>query len=304
MVLFLVGCIAHGPPIRLDPSVSLELVSPAPGSHPYTIDVAVRSAGDVGDVELRVGGERIGAMADNGVYRWRAPQAGPVTVEVRGVRDGVVVALDTVDVEVGVGLSDAVARVVDAYPADATLGFYWPPDDGVWWGTTRDLWYRGTLLSPGDPERRSHCVGLTWEVAMAVLAEQAGGPDLAINGLSIEDIQRFRTDWFVREVRGPGAAEAAEHFGVGERVPLDDLRRGDFLQMWTPGGAGHSGVFDAWVLDGDKRIGVRYWSTHPALNGIGYWSDSLGPSGLDTEHLYAARLWQKVDWLPPDSGSR
>ncbi|MDP2304748.1 MAG: hypothetical protein Q8P18_01815 [Pseudomonadota bacterium] len=200
---------------------------------------------------------------------------------------------------VGLGLSDAVARVMDSYGDGADYGFYWPPDDGVWWGTTRDLWYRGVLLSPGDPERRSHCVGLTWEVALTVLTEQVGGPEHPINGLSVADMAAFRTDWFVREVYGPGAADALAHFGLGQRVGLGDVRRGDFVQMWTRAGAGHSGIFHEWVRDGDAVLGVRYWSTHPALNGIGYWADSFSMWGLDPDRLYAARLWQPSDWVPP-----
>jgi hypothetical protein len=199
----------------------------------------------------------------------------------------------------GPGLSDAVARVVDTYPADASWGFFWPPDDGVWWGTTRDVRYLGLLLSPGDPEHRSHCVGLTWEVAMEVLTRAAGeGP---INGMGLTDMLAFRRDWFVREIRGPGAAEAVTRAGVGDRVPLDQLRRGDFLQMWTYGGSGHSAVFDRWEHDGDRVVGVRYWSTHPLLGGIGYWTDALGDGrlGLDPERLYGARLRAPEDWAPP-----
>ncbi|MDP2313159.1 MAG: hypothetical protein Q8P41_09665 [Pseudomonadota bacterium] len=301
MLWLLLACAPKGLPIRLDPEVSVHIVGREDGERaPYTLDIPVRSRGAFEHVELRVDGAKIGEVTD-APFHWRAPRAGPIQLEARAVREGVVVGLDTVRLEVGVGLSDAVARWMDTYPSDGSLGFHWPPDDGVWWGTTRDLWYQGALLSPGDPERRSHCVGLTWEVAMSVLEEQVGGPDNAINGLSVADLAELRADWFVREVRGAGAAEAVVRFGVGERVPFADLRRGDFLQMWTVGGAGHSGIFHEWVKDGEAIIGVRYWSTHPALNGIGYWADSFGGYGLDKAHFYAARLLQKADWVPAKS---
>ena len=204
----------------------------------------------------------------------------------------------SVPTPIGPGLSDAVARVVDSYPVDGTFGFHWPPDDGVWWGTTRDVRYRGVLLSPADPEHRSHCVGLTWEVAMGVLSEAAGGKDEPINSLSLVDMVAFRKDWFVREVYGAGASAALARFGVGGRVPFDELRRGDFLQMWTPGGAGHSSVFDRWERDGETIVGVRYWSTHPLLGGVGYWSDSFGAFGIDRDCLYGARLARREEWVP------
>jgi hypothetical protein len=215
------------------------------------------------------------------------------------------VVLDLTPTGLDPGLSDAVARVMGAYPRDGSYGFYWPPDDGMWWGTTRDLWYLGVLISPGDPEHRSHCVGLTWEVAMTVLSEAVGGPDQPINGLSVDDLATFRTDWFVREVGGAGAADALAHFGLGQRVVLGDVRRGDFLQMWAVTGMGHSGIFDRWVRDADGNVlGVRYWSTHPALGGIGYTSEGFGPLGLDPEQFYAARVWKPADWKPWGVGGR
>lgn len=197
---------------------------------------------------------------------------------------------------VGVGLSDEVARVVDRYPLDGSYTFYWPPDDGVWWGTTRDVRYVGLVLSPADPLQRSHCVGLTWEVAMEVLQAEAG--DGAINGLSLTQMLRFRRDWFVRELGGAGPADAVVQAGIGVPVPREALRRGDFLQMWSVGGGGHSGVFDRWERDGDEIVGVRYWSTHPALGGIGYHTDSFRPPfGLDPEKLYGARLARRDAWV-------
>ncbi|MFZ5481202.1 MAG: hypothetical protein ACOZNI_30870 [Myxococcota bacterium] len=208
------------------------------------------------------------------------------------------------DLRIGEGLSDEVARVMDGYPLDGSYGFFWPPDDGVWWGTTRDVRYRKLLLSPGDPDRRSYCVGLTWEIAMQVLAAEAGGEDAEINGLTLNDVLAFRRDWFVRERFGAGAADAVVTYGLGERVPFQAIRRGDFLQMWTAGGAGHAGIFDSWVKDGERVVGVRYWSTHPLLGGIGYWSDSFGQWGLARETFFAARLARREDWVARGGATR
>jgi len=189
------------------------------------------------------------------------------------------------------GLSDAVAAAIDRYPTDGSYAYYWPPDDGVWWGTTRDVRYGGFLLSPADPWHRSHCVGLTWEVALEVL-QAAAGPDRAINGLGLRDMLHLRGDWFVREPGDPGAAAAIERAGVGVRVPWTELRRGDFLQLWWSASGGHSAVFDRYELDGDRIVGLRYWSTHPFLGGVGYWTDPV-----DALHaVYGARLLAPEAW--------
>jgi len=206
-------------------------------------------------------------------------------------------APESADARVGDGLSNVVAAIVDRYPTDGTYGFHWPPDDGVWWGTTRDIRYLGLLLSPGDPDHRSHCVGLTWEVAMEALSAAAGGGDTPINGLSLVDMITFRKDWFVRELGGKGPAEAVVNAGVGVAVPFAELRRGDFVQMWSAGGGGHSAVFDRWERDGDTIVGVRYWSTHPMLAGVGYYTDPFGTYALDRGQFYGARLARPEDWV-------
>jgi hypothetical protein len=196
------------------------------------------------------------------------------------------------------GLSTEVAAVMDRYPIDGSYAYFWPPDDGVWWGTTRDVRYEGLLLSPADPDHRSHCVGLTWEVALEVLQAVAGaGP---INGMGLRDMLRLRGDWFVRELGDPGAAAAVEHAGVGVRVPWDQLQRGDFLQLWWTETGGHSGIFDRYELEEGRIVGLRYWSTHPFLGGIGYWTDPV-----ERLHaVYGARLLSPEDWSPVAGADR
>jgi hypothetical protein len=195
------------------------------------------------------------------------------------------------------GLSEAVAHVMDTYPVDGSFGYYWPEDDGVWWGTTRDIRYLGELVSPGDPEHRSHCVGLTWEVAMAVLQAQVGESE-PINGLTQEDILELRADWFVRERLGVGAAAALERYGVGDLVPLSELRRGDFLQFWTYGGSGHSAIFDSWIMHGARVTAMRYWSTHPGIGAIGYTTEMIGGRHIDPDQIYGARIASPKNWRP------
>lgn len=297
----LLACVAHHPPLGLDPGASVALVSPPGAGNPHS--VTLRATTDAERIEFWVDGVRVGDTLPGEPLPWRAPATGVARVEAFAMRDGRAVARARQDTELGVGLSDAVAAIVDTYPTDGTMGFYWPPDDGVWWGTTRDVTYAGQLVSPASPDRSSHCVGLTWEVAMAALQSESGTD--TFNGLDLAALAEFRTDWFVRRILGAGAAEAVVHYGLGERVPRDDARRGDFIQMWSQGGGGHSGVFDRWVVEKRRIVGVRYWSTHPALNGIGYHEDRFGDGGISKGLFYVARLWQREDWVaPPGSPSR
>lgn len=189
------------------------------------------------------------------------------------------------------GLSDAVSAVMDRYPTDGSYGWFWPPDDGMWWGTTREVRYGRFLLSPADPGQRSHCVGLTWEVAMEVL-QAAAAPDATVNGLGLADMVRFRGDWFVRTPGDAGAALAVERAGVGVRVGWTELRRGDFLQLWWTAAGGHSAIFDRYELEDGRIVGLRYWSSHPLLGGVGYWTDPVER----LHRVYGARLAEPSAW--------
>lgn len=295
MLLLLLGCAHHGLVVHRDPDARVVITSPGPGDHPYTLQI--QADGErIDRIALWAGGEPIGELDPGRTLTWRAPVAGKLRIDAYGLRGGVAVTRAREETNVGVGLSAEVVRRLEAYPQDGSMGYYWPPDDGVWWGTARDVWYAGTLVSPADPEGRSHCVGLTWEVAMEALEAQVG-PDEPVNGMTLEDLAEFRTDWFVREIYGPGAVDAVVRFGVGERVDKAHVQPGDFLQMWYGGAGGHSGVFLDWVRKGRKIVGVRYWSTHPGTNGIGVREERFGYGGLSTSKFYAARLWRREDWI-------
>jgi hypothetical protein len=141
----LLACVAHHPPLGLDPSASLALVSPPATGNPHS--VTLRATTDAERIEFWVDGVRVGDTLPGEPLPWRAPETGVARVEAFAMRDGRAVARARQDTELGVGLSDVVASIVDTYPTDGTMGFYWPPDDGIWWGTTRDVTYAGQLVN-------------------------------------------------------------------------------------------------------------------------------------------------------------
>ena len=189
------------------------------------------------------------------------------------------------------GLSPQVLAAVRAFPETP---FYWPSDDGAWWGTPDEVRYLGFLLSPADPDHRGHCVGATWEIAVSVL-EAAAGPGQPIGDLSPIDLTEMRRDWFVRELGAPGASDAVTRWGVGVAVDQAHLVPGDFVQLWYAGGGGHSGVFTGWASGSDGTVtGITYWSVHPALGRAGEWTDPLGEGGV--AKVYGARLAPSTRW--------
>ena len=193
---------------------------------------------------------------------------------------------------------------LETYPTDGSYAFWWP-EDTDWYGTTQDIYYLDELVAYGDPEHRSYCVGLTFEVLMLsfLALDEASGGDGSLNGITVDDLTDFRIDWFVRDLWGDGPGPALEGYGLGERVTDPaDVRPGDFIQFWRHSGSGHNAIFVDWERDpaDDAIIGVRYWSTQGSTGGIGYNEEFFGSTGsrIHPSYFYAARMAMPEDWIP------
>jgi hypothetical protein len=135
---------------------------------------------------------------------------------------------------------------------------------------------------------------------MGVMADQLGGTDVPVNGISVAEMDEFRIDWFVRYIWGAGPVDAVTNYGIGEWITeLDEIEPGDFVQFWRNDASGHNVVFLTGFQDasGDME-GFRYWSTQSTTDGIGENIEYIGRGAHDVKAgtIYAARLWQPVDW--------
>lgn len=286
------------------------ITSPADGANvanPVTFTVA---AAGTDTVELSADGWPIGTVdvADGeGQLTYAFSGTGYARTIVATSADGT--ATDTLSVTVEPeenpdvsDFNDVVMGYLESYPTDGTNGYYWPSDTD-WYGTTRDLWYRGELVAEGDPEGRCYCVGLTWELYMRAWEEvdRSTGGDGTINGVTVAELVDFRIDWFVRELDGAGPSVAMETYGVGEEITdVAKLEPGDFVQFWRHSGSGHNVVFIDWLVEDGEIVGLEYWSTQSSTEGIGYNAEYFGSSGsrIDRNLVFAARGWMPEDWEP------
>ena len=227
-----------------------------------------------------------------------------------GYDDGVEVAEHNITITVDEGsaplhsdFNQYVMDIIPTYPTDGSYGYYWPQGSG-WLGTTEDIYYQGELYTEGDPNSQCYCVGLTFEVFMKAWeqVDEAYNGDGSINGISFEELDESRKDWYVRDINGMGPAEAAENYGIGEVVTSwDDVNPGDFIQFWRHSGSGHNAIFIDWELDGDgDRIGFQYWSTQGSTDGIGYNEEYFGSSGsyVNSQYFFPARIYTPENWYP------
>jgi hypothetical protein len=290
----------------------ITVTSPADGatvSNPVSFTVS--TSFDVDQVEILADDWTLGTMAPSGVLSYEFAGTGFArAIEARAYDDGVLVAQDfltiTVEDHVDPGESDVndlVMSLVDQYPTDGSYDYWWP--SGVSWsGNPHDIWYLDQLFAEGDPQHRSFCVGLTFEVFMRAFdeADRAWGGDGSLNGVPFDELYELRTDWYVRDLWGSGPVEAVENYGIGAEVrSWDHVRPGDFVQFWRHSGSGHNVVFIDWERDSeDTIIGFRYWSTQGSTDGVGFNSEYFGSSGsrVDPNHFFVARVFTPDDWVP------
>lgn len=202
----------------------------------------------------------------------------------------------------GEQLNPYVLDVVHSYPLDGSHGFHWPKS-GSWEGTTRDVVYAGRKLTQGDPERRSYCCGLTFEVYVRALLAAGKGPTSAVDGDTLHELRlRFFGDSKIVRERRKLAQWGLESLGLGHAiVDLEDARAGDFVQFWRHGGSGHSAVFVNWVRRQGEIAGLTYWSTQSTTQGIGYHTEWIGPKAVKRDEIYVGR----AHWpLRASDGSR
>ncbi|MBI4612102.1 MAG: hypothetical protein HY720_00670 [Planctomycetes bacterium] len=186
-----------------------------------------------------------------------------------------------------------VREVMEGYPTDGSHAYWWPKGS-KWAGNTRDLHYAGELFSAGDPQGRSYCCGLTFEVFFRSWEAWSRGHavEFRIGDLDAAGLRAFRGRWFCSGDYRRGPVDALVEAGLGTRIETQaDARRGDFIQLWRKNGSGHSVIFLRWETDGHgRRTGIRYWSTQPATDGIGARTESFeGERGVVPEEIFIAR---------------
>jgi hypothetical protein len=275
------------------------------------VSFVLSASPDVTAIELLGDDWPLGTLSAPGVIEYTFAGLGfPRAIVAEARIDGAVVASDEISVTVtdpsvppSAELGELVQALVAEYPTDGTNAYWWPTGSS-WAGTTRDVVYRDVRVAEGDPEGRCYCVGLTWEVYMRAFAavDVATGGDGTLNGLGVDDVLDFRTDWYVRELLGAGAAEALEIYGIGERVTsFADARPGDFVQLWRNDATGHSAIFQGWLKDAQGAVvGIHYWSTQEDTDGIGYREEWFGPGShdVDPNRVFVGRAASPADWIP------
>lgn len=178
-----------------------------------------------------------------------------------------------------------VLKLIDRMPTGG--GYVWEST-----GVPHTIRHKGKVVLKKTSVDGTYCSGITFTVAMEA-AKRAG----LLKDKSFEEVKLFQRRWYGTD---EASAEtqcvfAMEELGIGEAVEHDDAQPGDFLQFWR-GKSGHSVVFLAWETGpDDQRVGIKYWSTQTATDGIGvhteYFNDAEGFEGyVDPNRVYLGRM--------------
>lgn len=145
-------------------------------------------------------------------------------------------------------------------------------------GVTEDLYYKDELLLKANPNgnKASHCTGITFEVFFKAMKERnkfLGIAEDDFNGMSKDQLMDFALNWYVAQ--GPKSESnlsvAIEKYGLGTKITnLEDLQPGDFIDLSRENNTGHAVIFQNWIREGNRIIGLRHWSSQGSTNGISY----------------------------------
>ena len=170
-------------------------------------------------------------------------------------------------------LNEYVISTLETYARDGSLPYSWVNGyDGV----TQDLCYQGEMIANAneDSSGSSFCCGLTFEVYYRSIlrAMEDLGMEENLNDMEASDFTDFISRWFVLEKNGDGPGLALVTYGLGKKIEkMQDVKKGDFVQIWRTSGSGHSVIFIDWTLnDKGDTTGMRYWSTQPGTDGVNY----------------------------------
>lgn len=196
--------------------------------------------------------------------------------------------------------NDYVLQVLETYPTDGSYPYDWV-DEPDYRGITKDLFYQGEQFVKGDPRKRSYCSGITFEVffqAYELCNKDYTLPQIG-NLLNAQQMEAFRLQWYGTNGDKLTIKTALETSGLGYQLTdLNQVKPGDFVQIWRWSGSGHTVVFIDWIKDDQGNfLGFKYWSSNSG-KGPSYRTEYFGSYGtfIKKEETYFMRVIEPAEW--------
>lgn len=154
-------------------------------------------------------------------------------------------------------------------------------------GSIGDVLWENKIILKGNPENFTYCCGLTLQaylMACTAVDKHLGNPS---------DVLAIKRKWFIMDSVQPiyenkGPVDALEPKGHGREVMIEEAEPGDLVQLWRKNGSGHSVIFiQSFTENGVKAL--KYWSTQPSTQGIGYRTEYFEGVQNPITHVHICR---------------
>lgn len=169
-------------------------------------------------------------------------------------------------------------------------------------GLPIDIYFEGqkpTLVKPADGT--THCAGFTFAVCYVTALNRG-----LLNDFTEEDLKKLWGIWTeadgtrypkmcVKAIAEPIKAGVKR---LGKEISLDQVKAGDFCQIWRTTGTTHQAIVVEKITKDGQITGIKYLSSNPIVNpdtnktGIGVVAEFFQGMGGDMlkENTYFARL--------------
>lgn len=173
-------------------------------------------------------------------------------------------------------------------------------------GVTRTITYQGTTIAKPYAPDKCHCVGASFQVYMTAFEawdQQYGKSSGSLKGLTVAQVQQLKQIWYVSTPALEGSQAALSTLGLGAAVKsLSQAQQGDLAQIWRNNNSGHSVVFDSWVLDVGKIVGINYFSCQGGGPGFVTEPVGAGAKDVDATRIHVGHPFPPVEPPPADAG--
>lgn len=168
---------------------------------------------------------------------------------------------------------------IQTYPTDGTYSYYSGGN-----GYTHDIYYDNRRIANDDVNGNAcHDKGITFEVfaesMLTFLANSGQERFHQFSGSRMEEV-------------GLGYGETISGYGIGyELTDPTNLQAGDYVRVKRNDEKYYHGIINETIIEGEQLIGIKYWSSQPETNGIGYKTEYFGDEGsLYLNESYFARI--------------
>lgn len=189
-------------------------------------------------------------------------------------------------------LNPVLLEVAAEYPSDGSYGQLPRSEWDTSLGLSADLYYAGKLKYRGDPQKRSYCSGLMFEIYLEACKRSAGDDEVILKSVPEGYFHHFRKDFYGVDGNEQTLVRAISDRGLGKRIRrLSNAKPGDLVQFWRNNGTGHAVLFLDCAFRDRLPSEITYWSVQ--FGGVRIMKEKIGngEQDIDLSRIFIVRAY-------------